>query len=247
VSAHAHADDTKSTRERKFVFSIMGIKFTVVLLLFAEIWAILKFQFPHSIFGRDILISASAFFVLVLGIRLAGYKFYRQRKIQIEDNTFDEAEWKSPRSETDLAASTSRGKPYTHIKALKRMALLLVVFVVVALNARWKQHLVQSILLSAVWPVVMVCLLLRSEQKRSRYPYGPPGIVVFSVIAAGLSTLYAANLDFYKARADPSLLNVVSPTEIFTFNLVVILAYGLVVGYLVRSRHLIKLRAFRQP
>jgi RNA polymerase sigma factor (sigma-70 family) len=238
VTAQAQADDTKSLRERKFVFPIVAIQMSALLVLFVGAWLDWQFQVFRSIFVRDALLSAAAFSILFLGILTARYRFLRQRQIQIEENTYDEAEWKSPRKETDRMANSSGRKADTHANKFKRFALSIVLFVVFAFYGPWKQHLVLALVTSVIWPLLATAWLFRSEGNRPRYASGPPSIAVWVVFLGGAFTLLATNLDFYMTRLGADRSKIVSPAEIIVFDAAVILAFGALAGRLIwiRSR-----------
>jgi hypothetical protein len=87
-------------------------------------------------------------------------------------------------------------------------------------------------LTSALWPVLVTFFLFRSEGNRPRYASGPPTIVPFTVIGAGVCTLIASDADFYTSWQGANHSEVVSSAKIIVFNLVVVLGYGALAGRL---------------
>ena len=139
VTWRAHADETKSPRERQFVLQMIGVRIVAISLIFAASYGILKFDFSHQPLTREMLRAAYGFSVYVLAMTLFAYSSRRRQQIQIEDKTFAEAEWTTPRRDTDCTASASGIKSNTNFKALKFKAFILVLAAYMIFQEPWKQ------------------------------------------------------------------------------------------------------------
>src|SRR5208282_2061832 len=146
--------------------------------------------------------------------------------------TFVAAEWTTPRKSTDGSRSNK------HIKSAKFMALALVVSVVMIAQAPWQQHFGQAVLWSATW-LLLLWWSYHAWQNRPRYQSLRSGWVVIAPVLMGLMTLFIFNLHQYQAQTGSNDSPLASPAEIFTFNLVVVLAYAAFLGILVWKRRTI--------
>jgi len=235
VTWRAHADETKSPRERQFVLQMIGVRIVAISLIFAASYGILKFDFSHQPLTREMLRAAYGFSVYVLAMTLFAYSSRRRQQIQIEDKTFAEAEWTTPRRDTDCTASASGTKSNTNFKALKFKAFILVLAAYMIFQEPWKQDLVQSLLCSAI---LVLCLFWGYHiwKNLPRFQSLRSGWVFASPIIMGLMTLFSFNFHQYQAQAGSDAATIALPTEVFAFNLVVVLAYAAFVGMLVWKR-----------
>ena len=110
ITLRAQADDTKSPCERQFVLQMIGVRVLAVSLVFAVSFGILKLDFSHQPVAHEILKAAYIFSVYILGMGLFAYSSRRRQQIQIEEKTFAEAEWTTPRKVTDRAANPHETK-----------------------------------------------------------------------------------------------------------------------------------------
>jgi RNA polymerase sigma factor (sigma-70 family) len=236
VSWRAQADETKSPRERRFFLQMVGVRLvTMLLLVLVYYFGFDKTDLSHAPFARDVLTSAFIFSCCVLGVVLFIFNSHRRQQIQIEEGTFDEAEWNLPRRETDSAAKSPGAKSNRDLTALKFMAFALVVTAIMICQSPWQQHLGQAMIWSAV-AVVALFLSFRCWKNRPRYWSLRSGWVVAGPIAFGLMTLLSFDLRQYRAQAGSVIVSAAPPAEVIAFNVVVALAYALFAGILVWKR-----------
>lgn len=235
VTWRAYADDTKSPRERQFMLQMIGVRVVVVSLVFGVSYGILKLDFSHQPVAREFLKAAYMFSIYVLGTGLFACSSRRRRQIQIEDKTFAEAEWTTPRKNTDPAANPRDTKLDFNLKAVKFRAFVMVLSAILIFQLPWKQHLSEAILWSAGF-VLALFWSLHLWQNRPRYLSLQSGWVIGFPVAMGLMMLFAFNLHQYQARVASDTSSIASPTEVFAFNLAVALAYLAFIGILVWAR-----------
>jgi len=235
VTWRSEADDTKSPRERQFVIQMIGMRILVIALVFAVSFGILQLDFSHQPLNREILRAGYIFSVYFLAMMLFVYSSRRRQQIQIEDKTFVEAEWTTSKRITNRAANASGIKSNLNLKALKFQAFIIVLAAVMIFQEPWKQDLLQSILWSAI---LVLCLYwgFRIWKNVPRFQSLRSGWVFVSPILMGLMTLFFFNLHQYQAQTGSDALIIASPAEVFTFNLVVTMAYAAFVGILVWKR-----------
>jgi len=234
VSFMAQVDDSKSPRERQFMLRTFGKRICFTLLLLAGFIVVVKMDFFHA------PVRLLYYFVAALGFLVTVYssimlpRYTRQRQqIQLEDNTFDPAEWTRSRKLTE-AATDSTGKARNGRTAVKFMALGLGALVFVVLQESWKQHLGRAVLVTAYMTVAILWGFLR-WQNRPRFASFRNFVIVFPV-SMGLITLFFFNWQQYLAHLGANTSRMVPLNEIFIFNLVVTLVYAALVGLLVWQR-----------
>ena len=232
ITLRAQADDTKSPRERQFILQMIGIRLFTLLLFLAICFATRTVDYPHGPIGSEFSRPVYIYLISIVGTMLFAYSSSRQQQIQIEDNTFVAAEWTTPRKSTNGSRSNK------HIKSAKFMALALVVSVVMIAQAPWQQHFGQAVLWSATW-LLLLLWSYHAWQNRPRYQSLRSGWVVIAPVLMGLMTLFIFNLHQYQAQTGSNDSPLASPAEIFTFNLVVVLAYAAFIGILVWKRRTI--------
>lgn len=243
VSMKAQLDDSKSPRERQFMLRGMfsGKRWFLSLLLFAVFFAPLKLDFFRVPIHRDFWAAAFAFFFCVYWMVIFAWHTRRRQQIQIEDNTFVEAEWTMPRKVTDAAADSVGAKSKDKLKWVKFLAGAIVWAVWVMTRQEWKQHLGHALL----WAALVALLLFRGFlgwRNSPRFQSLRSGWLVIFPVSIGLMTLFLFNRQQYLARAGSDVSYIVSPAEVVTFNLVVTLAYASLVGILVwKRKKLVKL------
>jgi hypothetical protein len=235
VSFKAHADDTKSPRERKFMQQWYGKRMFLTLAVFAPFFAAMKLSFFHAPIHRDFLAAAFLFVLCVYGTLVFAYHCRRRQQIQIEDNTFVEAEWTMPRKVTDSTANSVDAKSKDKLKAARFMALGIGMTIFVMTQESWKQHLGHAVLMTAYFTLALFWSFMQWQNRPRYHSLRSSWFVVFSVLA-GLATLLFFNFYQYQAQMGSDVSRTASPTEVFTFNLVVALAYTVFVGILVWKR-----------
>ena len=166
---------------------------------------------------------------------LLAYTSRRRQQIQIEEKTFAEAEWTTPRKNTDHVANPHDTKLNFNLKAVKFKAFVLVLAAILIFQLPWKQHLSEAIL----WSAGFVLALFWSFQiwrNLPRYLSMRLGWIMVCPVLMGLTTLLSFNFHQYQAQAGSDASAIASPTEVLTFNLAVVLAYVVFVGIIVWMR-----------
>jgi RNA polymerase sigma factor (sigma-70 family) len=257
VSARSVADDAKSPRERRFVFSLTGLLFGLIFLYLAVVFAVVKFAFPHAPFGPNSRLTAGylrpniwlaianyLLCVLIVGLNL--HRSRRQQQIQIQEKTFDERDWRLPLGETNSTVDLSGTRLNGGLKAAKLMAPVGVIAVATLFQLLpWKLRFGRAMVISAMAALILFLfwrLAAYGMQHRPRF-IGWTGrqfvpLVGLSILIGSL-TLYSFNHDQRTALAYPGVFRAATPAEVSTFNLVVVLAYVLVIGGILwlRKRH----------
>jgi RNA polymerase sigma factor (sigma-70 family) len=266
VSLKARADDSKSPRERQFMVRMFRKRTTVYLLWVAMYIVGLKSDFFQVPIHFDFFAAAFIFYFSCVDLLiLAREQNLRRRQIQIEDNTYVEAEWTMPRKVTDPTVDAVNVK--NMLKAFRFWIFGVILMYTVwfqiggaqPLYKAWKVHLkypvveasliFSAVIITAGFAVGLYTGLLR-WQKRPRFmPIRGDGpqprkFVVFPImfpIVVGLMTL--AKFDLYQCVANNGLHDsstLASPTEVLVFNLVVVLVYTAftirTIGILARRR-----------
>ena len=237
VSFRAQADDTKSPRERQFMIQVFGKRTLLSLLFFAAFFAAMKLDFFRAPIRFDFLMAAFAFFLCVYAVMVFAWHSRRRQQIQMEDNTFVEAEWTMPRKVTDAAGDAVDTKSKDKLKAVKFMALGIGMTAWVMTQEEWKQHLGHAALITAYFALVLIWSFFQ-WRNRPRYPSLRSGWIITFPVLAGLMTLFFFNRQQYLARAGQDISSIASPAVIVSFNLAVILVYAAFVGILVWRRKL---------
>jgi len=235
VSLKAQADDSKSPRERQFMLQFFGRRMIFNLLLFAGFFATLKLEFFRAPVHLDFWAAAFVFFLGVFAMTSFARHSRRRRQIQIEDNTFMEAEWMLPRKDTDSAAPSPGAKSKDRLKAVKFMALGIGLTVFVITQQSWKENLGHAALITSLLALILFRGFL-AWQNRPRYQSLRPGWAMAYPVLMGLMTLFFFNFQQYQAHAGSDVSRSASPAEIIAFNLVVVLAYAMFAGILFWKR-----------
>jgi hypothetical protein len=169
------------------------------------------------------------------GMAVFAWHTRRRQQIQIEDNTFVETEWTRPRKVTDVIADTADAKSKARSKVVKFMALGIGMLVFVVTQESWKQHLGHAILMSTCMVICLVWSFLR-WQNHPRFQSLRSTWFVYYPVLMGLLTLFFFNYHQYLARTNSDISRIASAAEVFTFNLVVVLAYAAFIGIVVWKR-----------
>ena len=231
VSLKAQVDDSKSPRERRFMLQVFGKRTIFSLLLFAIFFAALELDFFRVPIHRDFWTAAFCFAICVYATAIFAWHSRRRQQIQIEDNTFTEAEWTMPRKDTDATTNSAGTKSKDRLKALRFMALGIGMTVFVITQEAWKQHLGHAIFITALF-VMLLFRGFRSWQNRPRYQSFRSGWTITFPVLMGVMTLFFFDRQQYLAQASLDISTAASQTEVITFNLVVVLAYAMLVGIL---------------
>ena len=234
-SFRAQADDTKSPRERQFMLQVFGKRTIFNLLLFAVFFAAMKLDYFRAPIHLDFLVAGFVFYFCVYGMLFFAYHCRRRQQIQIEDNTFVETEWTMPRKVTDSTADSVGTKAKDRVKAVRFMALGIGMTVFVITQEAWKQHLGHAVLMTAILALCVFRGFL-AWQNRPRFQSLRSNWIIAFPVLMGLMTLFFFNFHQYLAQAGSDVSNIVSPTVVISFNLVVVLAYAVFAGILVWMR-----------
>jgi hypothetical protein len=238
LSWRAQADESKSPRERRFFQQVHGARILAVLLFFtAYYFGWVKIGMTLTPFAREIAGAAFIFCCIVLGLVGLIFGSQRRQQIQIEDGTFDEAEWRLPRRETDLAAQAPGSKSNSGARWLKLWAFLLGLYAFMFFRSLAKQDLVSAIrqnLGIGVFCAGMMFLSFRAWRKRPRYWSLRSGWAATAPFVFGVMTLTVVDLQQYQAHARPDMEGAAPAAEVIAFNVVVVLAYALLGGMVAR-------------
>jgi RNA polymerase sigma factor (sigma-70 family) len=250
VSLKAHADDSKSERERQFMVRMFRKRMTGYLIWVTMYFIAAKCDFFHKPIYFDFFAAAFVFYFFCIDLMiLAREQGLRRRQVQIEDKTYVEAEWTQPRKATDPAVKAFNVK--NMLKAFRfsifGSILILTIWFQLggahALYMGWKvrsQHPVAEVFFFITLSLMAASFMaapytsLFGWQKRPRFMpiHGdgptPPTFVVFPIvfpIFIGLLTLAAFNLHEwlkYDGRHDSAMA---TPHEVMVFYAAVILFY----------------------
>jgi RNA polymerase sigma factor (sigma-70 family) len=240
VSFKAQADDAKSPRERQFMHQWFG-KRALLNTLFIVVWvaaffAATKLDFFRSPMHLDCLAAAGMFSFCVYAVMMFARHSRRRQQIQMEDNTFVEAEWTMPRKVTDATAGSAGAKSKDRLKVARFMALGIGMAVFVITQESWRHNLGHAVLMTAFFAL---CLwrgvLTWRNHPRFQSPRSNWITITFPVLM-GLMTLFFFNRQQYLAQAGSDVSTIASPAFVIGFNLAVVLAYAALVGILVWMR-----------
>ena len=241
LSLRARADDTKSPRERDFLRRMMGFQIVFYVLILSGFMT-QGIIFSGQPLAKDMALAALFFLCIAHGSILVDSISRRQRQIQIEDGTFDAAEWTQPRQETESRPGKNDGKSKLG-KFLQATRFVIFPVVCVLTFHHWNSspnpnlHAARSLTANVVgllvFGIVFGFMMVRGWQRSPRYlSVTRPGQRYGVVIAFGLLTLLGFNLH-------PAILpatNDATATTVIIFNTVTVLAYASLLGILVRNR-----------
>ncbi len=233
VSFKAHVDDSKSPRERQFMLQVFGKRWLVSLLFLAVFFAASRFDYIRTPIHLEFFVSAFIFCFCVYSMVNIDRRFRRRLQIQIEDNTFVEVEWTMPRKVTDADTAAAKSKARSRVARFMALGIGMLVFVVT--QESWKQHLGHAILVTAFMALCVVRGFLQWQNHPRFISLRSHFFVVFPVIV-GLLTIFFFNYYQYLARTSSDISRIASPAEVFSFNLVVVVAYATFVGIVIWKR-----------
>ena len=243
-SLRARVDDTKSPRERNFLQRMMGFQIVFYALLLGGFAAkgILFSGISSQPLAHDLALAVFFFLCIAHGAVLVDFISRRQRQIQIEDGTFDVAEWTQPRQETENRPGKTDGK--SKLQKLFQASRFVIFSVVFMWTAQYwnffhdsKLHANRSPVAVAVgllvFCIVFGGMMVRGWQRSPRFlSVTRPGQRYGVVIAFGLLTLLGFNLH----QAKLPVADTATATTVIIFNTVTVLAYASLVGILIRNR-----------
>jgi RNA polymerase sigma factor (sigma-70 family) len=229
ISFKANADDSKSPRERQFMMQWHGKRIFLTLATVASFFAAWQSNYFHAPLHSDYLTAAFLFIVGAYGTAQFTHHCRRRMQIQIEDNTFVEAEWTQPRKITDASGYDSRGT--IRSKGARFMAFGIGMTVFVMSQESWKKHLGHALLMTAYF---IAALLWGFLQWRNRPRFqSPRASWAVLPLLLGSATLFYFNFHQYEAQLGANMASIATPVEIWVFNIVTVLAYGVLIGTLV--------------
>jgi RNA polymerase sigma factor (sigma-70 family) len=234
VTFKAQVDDSKSPRERQFMLQGLGWQRTFVLLLFlAVFFAATRFDYIRTPIHFEFFVSAFVFCFGVYSMVMIDRRFRRRLQIQIEDNTFVEAEWTMPRKVTDADTAAAKSKARSRVARFMALGIGMLVFVVT--QESWKQHLGHAILVTAFMALMVVRGFLQ-WQNYPRFISLRSAWFVYVPVLMCLLTLFFFNYHQYLARTSSDISRIASPAEFFTFNFAVVLANAVFTGIIAWKR-----------
>jgi len=222
VTRKGMTDGAKSPREQQFVNRIAWVQAAVVFPFLAIAWIIARGWSSRSPLVRDMEFFAFFFSVWAFTTRLWRWRSIRQRQIQIEDHTLDEAEWR-PQPRGGGGPKRPPGAPPFSVH-LKRSVFSFVFLAVWAFRAPWKDHFTQALVAYVCVPTLLLLLVVLLGWRlgfRNRSRYLRPSLV-FLVGFPVTITLLVMDFDLFTAwtRGDVSI------EAIVLTNAAVILAFG---------------------
>jgi RNA polymerase sigma factor (sigma-70 family) len=227
VALRAQADDTKSPRERRFMFMEAGTRYLLAILLINAIFyggsKLEQSGYVHGPLGRGLLDGGIILVVFAIGTCAYGYNRRRQRTIQMEDGTYVEAEWKLPRSETDSTANSPGSKSNANLRTLKLMAVSLSVTVIILVQAPWREYPVLCGLFAAIFALTKF-MRFRSYRNRPRFECPRNSTFVWAAMLTGSLCLLFYTLHQFGwevGAVKPGF----SPAEMIAFILLLIVGY----------------------
>jgi hypothetical protein len=195
-----------------------------VIMLFAMNYA--QKSFKEGTYEREMVVGG---FVLVCAIfgalsYLQGSK--RRREIQMEDGTYVDADWKSPRRVVDDAANEQGGKQMKAVRVMATIGLVMMVFMVA--RAPWLTYLAKAVMITVAM-LVVTYWSYRSWQNRPRYQAPRIGVSMALAGVFGAATLGMFNYHQYWAMAGRSM----APTwVVVAFDVAIAMGYGTLIGVL---------------
>lgn len=217
VTFKALIDDSKSPRERQFMLQNYGKRmcFGVILMVAAIIF--LRLDYFHSPLHLSWFAAVVGFLTAVYSTVVIPRRVNQRRRIQIEDGTFDAAEWIAPRKLTEAKAGEKNSR-------LKFMAFGICLAVYVLWQQPWKTDPTHAIL----WLAFFVFTIIRGFHRWDSSPrfHDLRGFILFVPVFFGLVTLTVFNWHQYLAHFGINTSRSISNREAVAFNLVVTLAYA---------------------
>jgi RNA polymerase sigma factor (sigma-70 family) len=229
----AQADDTKSPRERQFLLQYFGKSICAIVLLVAGFMALTWLEFFQIPLHLVYLNAALGFFLAVSMPVAVSRHARRRRQIQMEDGTFNEADWATPRKLQDSPSS----KRAVWLKTLKYMAAGLGGGLFVLFHESWKGNFKHLALMTAYVILVLVWIFLR-RRNRPRFVglrFGKSTVWLLPVVMGAMS-LGLFNGYQYLVQFNGNVSHAFTPGETLAFNLIVGLAYAALIAVLIRNR-----------
>jgi RNA polymerase sigma factor (sigma-70 family) len=235
ITFMAQADDSKSSRERRFILQNFGKRILIGLFFLLGLFAVMTLDFFRAPTHLLYLVAGLGYFVSIYSSVVLPCRIRRRQQIQIEDGTFDEAEWTKARKVTETTAKSAGIDSNDRLKTLKFMALGIGLSVFVVLRESWKQNFGHAVLMTTYMVVAVLWGFLRWNN-RPRFQ-SLRGFVIGVPVFMGLMTLAFFNWRQYLSHLGADATHMMPTGEILTFNLVVTLAYAALIGVLIWKRN----------
>ena len=222
ISLRAQADDTKSPREQEFMRQMIGVRLVFFLVTCAVFVAVKKLVFFQQPLTHDIAFATMILAFTATGILLMDYSIRRQRQIQTEDGTLDEAEWTKSRWKTEPLFTPANGQPKSKNiqKAAKFMALPMIFAMYLVIWTPDQQfHLSSNVL---IFGVIFMLSAFGGWRQRPRYQNPKLGWRIGMLAMMAALTLRTCN------NPQPELQgsDAISSTTMMVFNTVVVTTYA---------------------
>jgi RNA polymerase sigma factor (sigma-70 family) len=234
----AEADNSKSKRERDFMQKMIGYQIISYVLKLAVLVGLTTLLSEQPL-GRDISLGSFLFVCCADGVILFDFISRRRRQIQIEDGTFQEAEWIKPRMETANEEAKGKSKWETFLTMIKVCAFPVIFMTVInGWNSSGGDHSVgrmdspHRIIGWLLFCIAFIVMLYRGRQRRPRFLAVRPAWQLRSVVFMGVLTLLAFNL--HQSRFQTA--GWTSTPTVMVFNVAAVLAYGALAGILIWKR-----------
>jgi RNA polymerase sigma factor (sigma-70 family) len=151
VTFMALVDDSKSPRERQFVLNNFG-KRMLMLPVWLAVLGLFGLKYFQTAWHAAWLIAAIGFAFAVNSAITLPRVTRRRQQIQVEDGTFDAADWTTPRAQTEARVDGQ----IAFLKTGKFLALAAGLFLFVALNEDWKGNFHHAVLMTAFMGLCVV-------------------------------------------------------------------------------------------
>ena len=238
ITLRAQAGDTKSPRERRFVLQMIGVRVVTVLLVLAAFYCIGRPSSSRQPFVYDVVFAGSLLVFTVLYTVLFDYTSRHRRRIQIEDGTWVETEWTTPRREAEVAPD---GGPHTskfalYLKGSRFLAVVLVQVLIAAVVvvAVWEQGWVRA---TAILTALGLTVFWAFRDWLNRPRFQSLRLDLLAIIggtACGL-TLMEFNVHQYESGLWGS--NGKSAAALIGFNVATVLFYTTFIAVFARRRN----------
>lgn len=237
ISTKAQVDDSKSPRERQFMLQHFGKHIVLSVIVMVAMFGLFKASLFQAPLPQAWFLAAAGFGLsLSMAYNSARYT-RRRRQIQMEDGTFDPAEWTKPRKTTEAG----EGQNQTRAKTFKFMAFSMGMFLFVVLSESWRTNTKHAILITVG---LALCMVRGFMHWRNH-----PRFINLHRFSAGFPILLAAmtlgffNWHQYLAHLTNTTVQMIPLRDIIAFDVVTALAYATLVGWLLWKRR----RSTSQP
>jgi RNA polymerase sigma factor (sigma-70 family) len=229
-SLKAHVENSKSARERQFMWRMFGCRTLVYLLWVAVYFAALKLDFFRGPMHRDYFSAAILFYICIDIVILTGYQARRRRQIQMEDQTYVEAEWSVSRKVADPGSSTmQRVLAFAKYATFASIIPSLMGCAMMG-GAHWFSHVMRNLTaLTILAAGLLMAFFIGFWGWQNGPRFTPPRayrtLAGIYPVMAGILTLVMFSFHESWANTGYNDAAMVSPAGVWIFFLVVVLAY----------------------